>query len=633
MRRLLIIAMLVVLAAILLVYLIPGARNEGGEREGGRIIVKEVGRAGDFGFVVYFANASGNITLLSYESQPLRKIGILKESSIDPGKEAELFSRLKELEKYGFSLSSVGRRDYEKLKDSVIIVASGAMPSYVLHDLNESITERRNAIIYIGSSELILSGTLKKRAWLDDVPHEVRQDVVVYNESIGDFIDSWNSRNLTTLLLENGWKVKGKKEIMVNSEGVDSTTLLMKNASYLRVIYQSPDATGIVDSGALPKPKVEMEAKNDIFPWERSYISFFLNRTNGSIVMEIRHNGAVVTKKELGFIGEEKGFYFPLSFNESGDYLIFVSDRNGVITSNRIHVKNATVALKEKRGYDYVFSVSVDGIAVDGEPVVVGLKNSTKTLNLYVSGGELAVPAKLQKGMNVFTIRLYGREFEVEVENKQESIVDVYVKYGIPALLLIAATYLFVIVSKRPIYRIRMAEAAVERREEIRIGYDDMLRAMTYAQKTFGDIPLSVREIMIGIKEEITNGRDAAEGNVEAILKVMEAKGLVESYKGYYQRKNGGDVRKNYLQRMIAEKLMENGVQFSYVDGKFETGNFEIGLPDARFTRYAIMIFEDEKERSDYIAGLPESERAKLLIRKKNDTLRLVILAELHENM
>ena len=140
--------------------------------------------------------------------------------------------------------------------------------------------------------------------------------------------------------------------------------------------------------------------------------------------------------------------------------------------------------------------------------------------------------------------------------------------------------------------------------------------------------PLTIEEITSLIKKHLTDGLEVSEGNIEEILKRMEEKKIIYSYKRYYSTKKK-DIRKEYLKREIKEGLIGKGIEFRIKGDAFVTRDYEVGFLSSTFSKRAIVVFENEYEKEKALERLNQKQLSRLKVQEFNKKVELITLSEL----
>lgn len=629
----LIIALLALFVVITTLFFVPSVLTPEKEKVHYTFSLLEMGRAGNNAYAVINYRGETNLRMLSYQNPPFRKVIILNDSTgIAMTKLAAFSSKIQSLKKYGFEVQIT---DEKLLGNALFIIPTGALPKYVLDDITHNVTPAK--ILYLGKTDLVLhSDGVKKQNWYNSLSKSQKQRLVVKDTTLDELMDG-NVSLFLDEILENKWDAISSTNKTYFGSGKTTLLSTLNNGTSVRLIYTQKDGSaGFVDSKQLLSEKsIISSTNNSIFPWEKTKITFTLGKTSGTATMKTYLNGIQVHEQELQRVADQNVFIKILNFKKPGDYIIKVSDNTGVIASGSVHVKKLLIKNYQSIGNAYYFNVTVDGVSVDNEKATVNLENSTMKKDYFVTQGSLTVRAQLQKGTNFLNIRIFGTDVKVSVSNKQESVIDVYLKWGIPVLLIIAIVYFAARMVRRPIYLLRIGESAKEVRKEVHIKPSKALDAFkkVRAKMGVGKSPITALEYAIALKKYITEGAEVTEGNVDEMLKQLVKMDLLVSHKRYYQLKGEGNVKRNTLSRQIREALIQSGIPFQLKNDKYVTQDYEIGLYGAKFKKKALIVLDEKKDIKKILSHLTEKAKALLRIKEKNGLIEFISIKKLGERL
>jgi uncharacterized DUF497 family protein len=631
-KTLLIIFLVVVLSiAVLLVSgVVVIVEEEKGAEEETRFNIIEMGRAGQYGYVIYDFAGEGNITLISYRKEALREITIIDDDEgIEMGRLEEFAEMFKSLEKYGYDIKISDRR---KIGDGIYVVPTGAMPTYVLDDILNNVTD--GVVIYVGSKNYLLRGGLTERNWYDELTPEQKDRILVYEStSLGEYMEE-EEFTIADDIIENKWSFERKKTYNILGDGRRTSTIEMTDGNYIRVLYDLKERKGITDSVKLKEEtNILNPAPGSVYPWEDSTLTFYLNKSNGTAFLSVSKDGNEVKSEMLRRVTNGSVFVKRLQFKEPGDYILRVRDNTGTIASGILHLKNLEIVYAGKTGFNYFFRVMVDGAPLDDAEVTAGLKDSEMRKTFYVDGGDLVMGAKLEKGENIFVIDIEGTTKEVPVTYAEESILDFYINYLTPGIVLILIVYVVARFSRKPVYVLRASEGSGDIRKEIKIRKSDVLEAFRMIRRDIkiGNSPITTHEFEMALKRYVTKGADVTEGNVEELLKRLVDAGILQSYRHYYQFADEKDIKEKVLLRMAREALIESGINFRKAKDKFVAKDYEVGLFSAKFDKKAIIVVDREGDIRKIYNSLDEKGKTKLRIKEANGMITFVTIDRLGE--
>ena len=584
--------------------------------------VVEMGRAGNYGYVVYDYVGEGNVTLISYRKESSKDITIIKDDEgIDMDDFEDFVEFLKPLEQYGYTIKISDRR---VLGEGVYVVPTGAMPTYVLEDLKTDSTD--GVVIYIGKTDLVLRSGMTEENWYDELTPEQKDRILVHDMTLREYMDSGDF-NVVNEILENQWSFENMAVYDIRGEGTKTNTVPMENGKYIRIIHDLGDRKGLTDSIALPaETNVLVPEPESKYPWEDSTLKFYLNESEGYAYFSASRNAEEVESTKLSRVVNGSVFIEFLDYKEPGDYILEVTDNTGRLASGILHVKDIEITLSEVIGYNYFFDVTVDGVPLKSGTAEVSLNDGEKSKTTYIDDGMVVVGAKLEKGENIFNFEYEGTKINVPYTYDKENVFDTYIKYGIPGLFLIAIVYVGARLSRRPTYILKATEGSREIRKEVKISSGEIEEAFRNVRRDIkiGKSPITAKEFEIAVKRYITKGADVTEGNIEEMLKKMVNKGTLESYRQYYQFAGEGNIKQKVLMRMIREQLIENGISFRTSKNRFITKDYEIGLYGEKFEGKAIIVVDDANEINKIYDAMSSEDRAKMRIREANGLVTFV---------
>ncbi len=591
--------------------------------------LSEISFAGNHSYVIYNSSGGGTLEMIPLKKKPHKSIIVYTAqqgigfSSLD-----NFVSDLLILQEYGFTFET--KKFLPQTLDSgILIVPQGAMPLEVISGMDGSDV----VVIYIGKKDAVIGlDGIETSDWFTALPEEKKERIISYDMPLDEFYTPENTKALIDLIVSGNYAEPGTSTQISLHSGLNTLAIPLEGAGYVRAIYRNEETIMVFDSEPAPLTESVLYA-DSVFPNEKSFLYFSLQNIVGIPTFSIYKDGSLVSEEELPASGEV--FSKTLQFSEPGYYILKVSDYEKELASGIFHVYNLRFEYLESNDIFYKFSASLDGVPLDGKTIQVSLDSSENTKNISISGGEFTVPAKLSKGTHTFNFELEGHEFKVAVLKKEDGPLSVYTTYGPIAILFIIIVYIGAKVIRRPSYKLKFGVVRAHSSGEVVCTSNKMLKLFEQAVQKSGSFnTLTVNEFALFLKTHLTDGYDIREGNAETVLKRLEGKGQLESYRSTYQLKGKGNVKKNVLNRLIKEKLIVHGVHFSFEGNRFITRNFNVVLPGTdNEQKRTIVVFEDKNAVDAYLSSLSPSSRSNVLIRVKNGLLMFTTLGELEDHL
>lgn len=587
---------------------------------------KDSGFSEDKFYLVADVKGQSEIQFLGLNSSIQKEIYVLNQKAIGSDSIPALVDSLQKLERYNYTVKTVS--ETAEVKSGLYIIPSGAMPLSVL-DRIKSVDYSNLKIIYIGSKNLAYKDSVKNYDWYSDLPEQLKERITVFNTTLDELAQSANF-SISDYVLKSKWALTSYKSENLKS-GLQTLTFNTNNATYVRVLLENKE---LVFNNPLQN-SIEIQTQTDLYQWEKPKVLFTLNQTNGTAYLVLEKNSELRINKSLGRFPEESVLQDSLDFTSPGNYLLKIKDNSGVIGIKVIHVKDIEITYVESRDSIYhTFKIAVDGIPVQQGNLSARLKGSENKKDFFISDGTVTIPAKLNDGKTAIIFNYLEGVYEVFLSPNSANVLDLYLMYGPIGLAIIIAVFIIFRFNKKPIYILRIGNAAQEIRKELRVSTNRALEIFTLAGKELGiSGPLNVQEFTLGLKRHLTSGADITEGNVEEILRKMENLGMVESYKSYYQKKQASSIKKNFMLRSIKEKLISIGKEFKVKNNRFITKDYEIGFFGDKLRNKSIFVFEDYKDLKETLDGMTEKERSILFLKEFNGILELTTLEKLEESL
>jgi hypothetical protein len=485
-------------------------------------------------------------------------------------------------------------------------------------------------IVYFGAKNLILSSGIKEYAWYDQLSPEQQSRFIIYGTTLDQFLDTGGS--ISQDLLYNRWIANENDSIYLSGNEISSSTVQMTGSGYVRLIYDVGNIHGIYDSPYMEQSPMFLNlSKQSTYPSEVSTLQFELNKTSGIAVLTVTKDGSIIETRDLRTVTDQNVFIETFSYGTPGNYIISIDDESSNLATGLLHVKDIQIQLLGRTGMQYSFLITIDNTPLESGEANVWLGNSTAQKKVYINDGETTISAQLDRGPNTFNFEIDGNVIQLNVVNNQTNILEFYLTYLVPGIFIVIIIYMGARMSRKPTYRVRFGDSSTYIRQEIRLPLD---RALESFRKIREDMhlsgsPLTTHEFTISLKRYLTNGADVTEGNVEEILSKLVQASYLETHREYYQLKGEGDIKKKVLSRIIREKLIESGTQFTEQPDKFVLPDLEIGFFTSRFNKKAVIVVDNEAETKHIISSLDENQQARLRIAQTNGMLSFVTIDKL----
>lgn len=586
--------------------------------------ISDVGRAGSFAYVNANYSGSIDVAILSYDSRPKDDIFILDEQGIGNENIEDFVKKLGQLREYNYTPVTI--TEFSEFREGTYILPTGAMPYYFL----QGIKDRANTtIIYFGKSDLIIKDGVKRADWYSELNESEKSKFIIYDVMPDDaIIDS----EVIASIAESNWSLRSKDSMHLSGSGTTTLVSNVSNSSFVRIVISNGTSYVVSDyPGFMNNSQISIGYAS-VLPSEPSSFYFSIPKSNGTLEFVVEKDGKEIKREKLRRVTEEQLFRQDLVENDSGMYVLKLIDNSGVIGGGILHISDISINLENSFGSNYLFNVTLDGKPIKSEKILVSLNGGTTENSYVINDGLVMIPAQLKKGENTLNFGIFGHSYPVKVLNNRETIVDIYIRYGIPGVIIVFLVFIFARFSKRPAYTIRIGNVPNEIRKEVRVSVDDALGIFRKVEYYIGvSGPITSREFALALKKSFTEGADVTEGNIEEILQKLEKTGYIENHKNYYQLKSKGNVKHNYILRIIREKLIANGIRFEVSGNIIRTKDFDVGFPDSTFARKGVIVFEDEQELQLFKSSLSQRKIAELRIKQANGIIELATLNSLDE--
>ena len=596
-------------------------------------------------------------SLVWYYQKPLNKVYFVTGQAI----EAKSMETIKnQIEQYtnsydGLEYYNIETSKVTEIKNGIMVITNGRMPQEIYNNLN-LILNNNNVIIYVGMDiDYVVDNT---GALIET--HEKRS---LENSCAdwGSVKGEWNTINVK----ENG-KVIGKilhinsspdripniedkifSAILYNSwqEPLSQRKYMFKDSQQDLILYGAPakashgyirlitsigagnDSKYIIDDLEVSYPLVgRMYYNTKILKGEPFDISIklragYLQPVHFVMSTEFVHNNYLIDKEELTEINIKQVWESTSTIKNNlhpGDYIISLKDQyNKVWALGYLHVAGLYAQLNKVQSGKGDFSVSIDGEPLTG---VVKVYINDKYIDSYkISRGYLQIP--LQKGKQNIKLIYGNTDWEFEVENNTETVIDKYINYLLPSLFLFAIVYVVFKKKKPKLYKLLVPKISkgTEKTKHTNIKsvismFDELYTEFEWKIK----MPINVREFIYGIKKHLEDDEIyITEGNAIEVLNQLNEKGIVEGYKDYYMLKKDlkNDITLEVIKRRIHDLLIYRGIEFKetekYTDIKnlklFYGNETDSTINNIEHKDKLAIVFESDDDKLKYLKNIMTS--------------------------
>ncbi len=552
-----------------------------------------------------------NISFLSYSTKPAREIVVFEGNGIGNNHFDDFFNYLKSFEQKGFSVRKT--RAITLGKGEILVIPTGAMPDSLID--NPSLWVDRY-VYYFGRHDLsIRQGDIKNEEWYSSLSSTQKEHLIDAGTSIEDI---WQNHSFIRQDIEfQPWIVNGSRSYLSN--GV-STLYFPSHSTYARLVSPSQVQDYVLEAQPLDMGIIELEQS------KQKLVLITINRTQGNAVLTVSKNGVNISSKQIGRVVEETVFEEPFKFDVPGTYVAVITDMSGPVGGGVLHIPELTIIQTQKFGRRIHYWVTQDGVPYDGE-IQVSLNNGTSK-QLYVNQGELTVEAKFHEGTNELMFKASGNTISKQVDQSGDSFLAPFITLGIPGGILVLCIYGFIRFSKKPTYLLRVPEQVREVRKNVSLTASQFEGIFRQTQKDLSiSGPLSLAEIMIGLRKYLTLGADMTEGNIEHILLSLEKEGKLKGFRGYYLIGDAKDLERKTLIRIVHDRLIGRGIECVITKDSIKTKHAKVIFSlDSLSQTSSVLVFEDLVSMESHISSLSPENAALLRMRVKNGQVKITTL-------
>ena len=600
------------------------------------------------------APSEANISLFLVPQGQKEKVYLLDYPRIEADRYFEFRAALqRELASYGGQVDEVSIEGTGELSRAVLIVPTGAFPQPLAESLPELLA-RGNAVIYLGrgadflldtDSSLVPANT-SNFSLGEYAGRQGSGSVLHVKKTLNSYASPQEAAHeLAMLVLSAGWETPGSSaqfSVPANFSNERMFVLPPADAREGQLIAIISSSSGnAVFSRSVSSGTGTVLMPPAVFQDENMSVQAILNESYAEpvlLVMSLDASspaGAKFTRK-IGEASVRTAWFNSFSMKNElppGDYVVSANDQFGrTHASCLLHVKNLSATVESADSRNFVFNISIDGKPVDAQMATVSAGNSDMSMDYPVSGGRMAVFAQLPKGEQFFRARIFGRELVVPYEGGKESALDIYIRYGIPGIIIAVVVILLFRSTPRQKYNIIVPDASEEKVRMVDASPAELLVVFEKANKDFGwsRVPLSVQEFRRAAQRHVLRGGKgvvATDSNITEVLDSLSASGKVSSWRGFYCPgawiSRGKTAAGLGMRRMLRDGAIAKGAKFSEremsvrsaaaqvkfilaPDGNPKLADIGAAIEKAKAGK-ACIFFSDEKSMEEFRRSLPFS--------------------------
>ncbi len=443
--------------------------------------------------------------------------------------------------------------------------------------------------------------------------------------------------------------VRGKNGLVVGA---------YENTSYARVkIRQGAETMRIADFGPLKMPQGAISGPEEAAPGGSAAFQVSLEpnlpqeeklefnarlQDDGGTVLNSTRIGEGTTKER--WVGA-----FSLSgWKEPGDYIIRVEDQYGRVWGKvLLHVPKIEVKMLPSFGSEKRFLLLKDGMAVDESQIEVWKEGSDEKKMAAPINGVVAVSSHWDAHENVLRFRIgaVGAEYVFDGEG---GAVSVYLKYGVPGLMLAALLYFALKPRQKPVYKLRVDALAQTGEAKVKMKWGEFASVFKScaARLGTGKAALTLHEIQSELLGRGGAGQGLAvpEENLAHVLTHLVKNGKVRQWDGYFalaEWASDEQVRLWALGRMLSDKLIWSGVAAKKIGENVwrEEGglarewmvHWEKATPLKGIRGMRMLVFADENEKGAFEKKMHKvkTDGSKIYLAVHEGKLRLELIETL----
>ncbi|MDD5172117.1 MAG: hypothetical protein PHF60_03720 [Candidatus ainarchaeum sp.] len=606
-------------------------------------------------------NASVDMLLLGKETKS--EIYEIIDYRYGDDKQKTLDAMEASLAPYGLSSDGIYLEDALTKRNSVIIIASDAMPDRLASgDLLELM--QTNVVIYLGKPLDVSMDESGAQNDIGDVVYNrlnvTRKGGVISAkpkgpqvETAGDatvlgYGNGWLvlydteagpelGEEIADIILREGWQSERTEDTFRLPDNTSSITLFSSSADpapyYIRLLYnatsENESKVGRLEIGEVKKEdglllmdetrgsdgKLDYTFElhsNDTYPVTYDFKLLFMK--DGGLVDTVP--AKTVTMKTFS---RESGAVEPNI--SSGSYIVRLADQEGnVWAAAYTHVPKVKVKLDSIIDTTHTFLITVDDQPAESMPIVLSVNNKENFTIKTDEDGMAKASFVLAPGTHTFTAYVNGESGSTRYAKKEDNANTLL--YGGLALgsVLLLAIMAFGSRGKRK-WAIKTYHRPSMPSKVLEVPYETFLDLFGRSQEDRANgLPLSISDLRIGLRKHATyNGAPlfVTDSNLYTLLDAMVKKGKFLSYGGYFlpaEMARGKPIEYWVLRRRLNDHFVEKGEEPETAKGAdFVVGGRMVHIwhePDAKKLMSLcrkndnVIIFPNEKEKQRFIEML-----------------------------
>ena len=506
-----------------------------------------------------FAQGGGSVSVRC-SPQMLQGNVLVLEHAAAPGMGSGIAGKIYgELSSCGISARNASTASALASRNSVIIAPDGAVPSELAG--NESALEAANdrvvVISVLPGREIDASGAI--------FPSNASTDFEIVAMEPGGEEGAARQAASGALLVGGAQAAE-----FAGWEGERTLALRLNwTTAYCRAIYSGLGGCRFADSGKLEVPAGRLAGPASALEGQKADFEFSpaqLSEVGRKLEFEaLVFSGRNKTQEEEIPSGRITGGWasvFSLNFSQPGPQVVRVQDQFGRLhASAYVEVLGLEAIPVSQAGNRYEFNVSLGGEPVDG---MVGVRlDGGGQKQFYSSGGKLVVWASPAAGSRTMTFDYRGLQSSYDFVAEGGGLVQDYLRYGLPALVLLATVFLLLGAGKRIRYSIvfpQFAEPAPKIRPTT---YREMLEAWKRADGKFGGHGLAAYPEEIAAC--LSSGAPVDAQSLKRVLGQLVSAGRFAASEGAYVpagETGGFSAAQLRALRTLHDVMLEGGMPF-----------------------------------------------------------------------